>query len=105
MAGRWGGGRFAGARVLPSRHKDVGHVEALLRAHRGAHPHVLVATDGVFSMDGDLAPLAELGRLARRHDAWLLSDDAHGIGVVGGGRGATFSGPGPPDRPPPIGAL
>src|SRR5258705_9143365 len=95
----WAGARLARATVRPYRHKDVGHVEALLRAHRGAHPHVLVATDGVFSMDGDLAPLAELGRLARRHDAWLLSDDAHGIGVVGGGRGATFAGPEPADVP------
>jgi len=101
----WAGARLARARVLPYRHKDVGHVEALLRAHRGAHPHVLVATDGVFSMDGDLAPLAELGRLARRHDAWLLSDDAHGIGVVGGGRGSTFAGPEPADVPLQMGTL
>ena len=101
----WAGARLARARVLPYRHKDVGHVEALLRAHRGAHPHVLVATDGVFSMDGDLAPLIELGRLARRHDAWLLSDDAHGIGVVGGGRGSTFAGPEPADVPLQMGTL
>ena len=42
-------------------------------------------------MDGDLAPLPALGALAHHHDAWLLSDDAHGIGVVGGGRGSTFA--------------
>ena len=41
-------------------------------------------------MDGDLAPLAAIGRLARAHDAWLLADDAHGLGVVGDGRGSTF---------------
>jgi 8-amino-7-oxononanoate synthase len=101
----WAGARLARARVLPYRHNDVGHAEALLRAHRGAHPHVLVATDGVFSMDGDLAPLAELGRMAHRHDAWLLSDDAHGIGVVGGGRGSSFAGPEPADVPLQMGTL
>src|SRR6266566_3860690 len=47
------------------------------------------ATDGVFSMDGDLAPLPQLSRAARARDAWLVVDDAHGLGVVGAsGRGA-----------------
>ncbi len=42
-------------------------------------------------MDGDLAPLPELGELAKRYDAWLLADDAHGLGVIGGGRGSAFA--------------
>jgi 8-amino-7-oxononanoate synthase len=86
----WAGARLSGGTVLPFRHNDVEHAETLLGERRHRHPHVLIATDGVFSMDGDLAPLGELGELARRFDAWLLSDDAHGIGVVGGGRGSSF---------------
>jgi 8-amino-7-oxononanoate synthase len=101
----WAGARLSRASVLSYRHNDVGHAAELLRQHRGRHPRALIATDGVFSMDGDLAPLVELGRLARHHDAWLLSDDAHGIGVVGGGRGSTFAGAAPADVPLQMGTL
>ncbi len=88
---------FAGAqlsrgKVLAFRHNDVAHARALLANNRAAHDHVLIVTDGVFSMDGDLAPLADLLALANDHDAWLMSDDAHGLGVVGGGRGTSFVG-------------
>jgi len=85
------GAKLSGAVVLPYRHCDTGHVEELLTAHRGTKKRALIATDGLFSMDGDLAPLSELSQLAARFDAWLLSDDAHGLGVVGGGRGSTFA--------------
>jgi 8-amino-7-oxononanoate synthase len=86
----WAGARMSGANVIAFRHNDLGHAEKLLRDRRDAR-HVMIATCGVFSMDGDLAPLPELGDLAEEHDAWLLSDDAHGIGVVGGGRGSAFA--------------
>lgn len=85
------GGKLTGGRMLTFRHNDLAHLEELLVQHRGHHRHALIATDGVFSMDGDLAPLHGLAALAKTHDAWLLSDDAHGIGVVGGGRGSSFA--------------
>ena len=88
---------FAGAQlsrgtVMTFRHNDVAHARELLERHRAEHDRALIVTDGVFSMDGDLAPLAELLALANEHDAWLMSDDAHGLGVVGGGRGSSFVG-------------
>ena len=67
-------------------HLDLAALERLLRASRARRR--LVATDAVFSMDGDIAPVPELIDLCERHDAWLLLDDAHGFGVLGeGGRG------------------
>lgn len=69
------------------RHGDSQHLAGLLTAD-GA-PRRLVITDGVFSMDGDLAPLAELAILTRQAGAWLMVDDAHGFGVLGpGGAGS-----------------
>ena len=85
------GGKLTGGRMLTFRHNDLAHLEELLVQHRAHHRHALIATDGVFSMDGDLAPLHGLAGLAKSYDAWLLSDDAHGIGVVGGGRGSSFA--------------
>lgn len=101
----WAGARLSRAQVVSFRHNDVADAERLLRRHRHAHPHALIATEGVFSMDGDLAPLVALGRVARDYDAWLLSDDAHGIGVVGGGRGSTFATGEPADIPLQMGTL
>lgn len=86
----WAGAQLTRGTVLAFRHNDVAHAEELLATRRRGHPRALIATDGVFSMDGDLAPLHDLASLARRHDAWLMVDDAHGIGVVGGGRGSVF---------------
>ena len=101
----WAGARLARANVLAYRHNDVEHAAALLAEFRPQHANVLIATDGVFSMDGDLAPLPDLAALAARHDAWLLVDDAHGLGVVGGGRGARFAHAALPDIPLQMGTL
>jgi len=98
------GAKLSGATVRRFRHADAADAEAVLAEHRAGHSRALVATDGVFSMDGDLAPLAALARLAERFDAWLLADDAHGLGVVGRGRGSTFAN-GPADVPLQMGTL
>jgi 8-amino-7-oxononanoate synthase len=101
----WGGAQLSGARLLVFRHNDLDHARSLLAEFRAAHPRALILTDGVFSMDGDLAPLPALSRLARVYDAWLMSDDAHGIGVLGGGRGSTFAHGAPIDIPLQMGTL
>jgi 8-amino-7-oxononanoate synthase len=99
------GAELSKSRVLPFRHNDVAHVEDLLARERGAHRRCLLLTDGVFSMEGDLAPLAELARLCAAHDAWLMTDDAHGLGVVGNGRGSSFAGAQPVEVPLQMGTL
>ena len=85
------GAKASGGTVHMFRHNDMDHLAQLLAAERARHRYALIATDGVFSMDGDLAPLPALAALAELHDAWLLADDAHGVGVVGGGRGSGFA--------------
>ena len=76
------GARLSGAKVLSFLHNDLGHLEDLLAAERGQFRHCLILIDRVYSMDGDLAPVAAISALATRFDAWLMSDDAHGIGVM-----------------------
>lgn len=82
------GAKLSGAKVVVFRHNDIGDLRALLAVHRAAARHCLVLTEGVFSMDGDLAPLPEVVAAARDHGAWVMTDDAHGLGVVGGGLGS-----------------
>jgi 8-amino-7-oxononanoate synthase len=101
----WTGAQLCKGTLIPFRHNEVEDAERLLKQHRARHPHALIATDGVFSMDGDLAPLHELAALARHYDTWLLADDAHGIGVVGGGRGSTFADGAKADVPLQMGTL
>lgn len=76
------GCRLSGARMRVIRHADVRQYQRELDKAAGAR-HRLIVTDGVFSMDGDVAPLRQLADLAERFDAWLLVDEAHGTGVFG----------------------
>ena len=85
----WAGGQLSAAELHRFAHNDVAHLATLLGRLRGRHRHALIVTDGVFSMDGDLAPLGELASVAEAHDAWLMTDDAHGIGVLAEGRGSS----------------
>lgn len=81
------GARLSGARLQRFAHNDMADLAAKLVRLRPGAARVIIATDGVFSMDGDIAPLDELSRLAQEHDAWLMVDDAHGLGVLGAGAG------------------
>ncbi len=81
------GARLSRATLSRYPHLDMGALA--LQLEGSAAPVKVIATDTVFSMDGDLAPVRDLERLAERHDAWLVLDDAHGFGVLGpNGRGA-----------------
>jgi 8-amino-7-oxononanoate synthase len=99
------GAELSRATVLQFRHNDVAHVAELLARERSRYGHCLMLTDGVFSMEGDLAPLPELAALGMQHDAWLMTDDAHGLGVVGGGRGSSFAHGSPVTVPLQMGTL
>ena len=82
------GCRATGSDVRRFRHGDSGHAAELLNAADQSTETRLLITDGVFSMDGDLAPLGDLAAIARAANAWLIVDDAHALGVVGAtGRG------------------
>ncbi len=80
------GALLARAQLVRYAHADVDALRARLAASRAQRK--LIVTDAVFSMDGDIAPLAAMLELAHAHDAWLVVDDAHGFGVLGDGRGS-----------------
>src|SRR5512140_3143028 len=82
------GCRLSGARIVPYEHNDAAALEAAIKENAGTYRRALIVTDGVFSMDGDIAPLPALYDVAQRHDILCMVDDAHGEGVLGrGGRG------------------
>ena len=80
-------GLATGADFARYPHGDAAELRRRLAAHHAGH--TLVATDGVFSMDGDISPLPELARLCSESGAWLFVDDAHGFGVLGANGGGS----------------
>jgi glycine C-acetyltransferase len=82
------GSRLSGAQIVRYAHCDPNDLDRALQEHRSKFPRALVITDGVFSMDGDVAPLDKIYEVCQKHEAILMVDDAHGEGVLGrGGRG------------------
>ena len=82
------GCRLSRARIVRYGHCDPEDLDKVMSEHRASYPRALVITDGVFSMDGDVAPLDKICEVSQQHEAVLMVDDAHGEGVLGhGGRG------------------
>ncbi len=82
------GARLSRARIVRYAHCDVEDLERVIQENKGTYRRALIVTDGVFSMDGDVAPLDKIYEVAKAHDILLMVDDAHGEGVLGrGGRG------------------
>jgi glycine C-acetyltransferase len=82
------GARLAKAPRQIYRHRDMAHLEQILRTHGKGRRRILIVTDGVFSMDGDVAPLPDIVELAEKYGAIVMVDDAHASGVMGpNGRG------------------
>jgi 8-amino-7-oxononanoate synthase len=79
------GCKAAGVRQIRYRHGDAGHLAELLTQHQSNSVPKFILTESVFSMDGDVAPVPEIARLARAHDAMLIVDDAHATGILGEG--------------------
>ena len=82
----WAGARLSRAAVIRFKHNDLKHAETLMDEHRAKHRRALIVTEGVFSMDGDRAPLAALAALAERWEAWLMVDDAHDLDFAAASR-------------------
>ncbi len=82
------GSRLSGAKIIPYDHCDVASLETVVKENLSQFRRAMIITDGVFSMDGDIAPLDKIYEVAGRYDILLMVDDAHGEGVLGkGGRG------------------
>ncbi|MCH5377483.1 MAG: 8-amino-7-oxononanoate synthase, partial [Planctomycetes bacterium] len=94
------GCRLSAAHRLVYPHRDCDQVERMLRQSRGEYQRVWIVTDGVFSMDGHVAPLRRLCDLADRYDAQLIVDEAHGTGVLGAGGTGVCEALGVKDRVP-----
>jgi len=82
------GCRLSGGKIIPYDHCDAASLEAVIKENLSQFRRAIIITDGVFSMDGDVAPLDKIYEVAKKYDVLLMVDDAHGEGVLGrGGRG------------------
>jgi glycine C-acetyltransferase len=82
------GCRLSGAKIIPYEHCDAVSLESIIKDNLSHYRRAIIITDGVFSMDGDVAPIDKIYEVANRYDILLMVDDAHGEGVLGrGGRG------------------
>jgi glycine C-acetyltransferase len=81
------GARLSGAKIIVYEHCDAQDAEAKIQEHLPNYRRGLLVTDGVFSMDGDVAPLDQLYEVAEKYGVMTMVDDAHGEGVLGGGKG------------------
>lgn len=77
------GSKYSGAKCLAYAHNDPQSLLQLLQEHRGRHAKCLIVTEGVFSMDGDIAPLPHLIEIKKKFNAFLMVDEAHALGVIG----------------------
>lgn len=81
--------RLSNAYFKTFNHNNMHDLKRKIKFYRNRYRNCLILTEGVFSMDGDLAPLEEVSILAKDSDSWLMVDDAHGFGVVGKGKGCS----------------
>jgi 8-amino-7-oxononanoate synthase len=82
--------KLSGATARPFKHNDLASLERVLSESRGAHARALVVVEGLYSMDGDIAPLPEIVALKEQFNAWLMVDEAHALGVLGPTGKGTF---------------
>jgi biotin synthase len=86
-ASTWEGVKLSGAKMKLFHHNDCNHLETQLKTARREHQKLFICVESLYSMDGDLSPLAEIANLAEKYGAYLIVDEAHATGVIGN-RGA-----------------
>ncbi|MDB2414971.1 8-amino-7-oxononanoate synthase [Rickettsiales bacterium] len=74
--------KLSGAKYIPFSHNDMDKLTELLQKQRSKYENCLIITENVFSMDGDIAPISELKKISKEYDSWLMTDDAHGLGII-----------------------
>ncbi|MFT7053472.1 MAG: 8-amino-7-oxononanoate synthase, partial [Psychromonas sp.] len=85
-------GLLSDCKMRRFKHNDLGDLDSLLNNSRASDANKLIISEGVFSMDGDTSPVNALHATAKEHDAWLMIDDAHGLGVLGeNGKGSAVA--------------